>query len=206
MKKLIFISIGILFALTVIYSKTAKDVFTSNSITFFGLDFTKAKCVGTGGFNDPKEIVEKFFAEWNQLFYKEQGKYDLRKFFHKENVEYSLDMIENLNSKVSPSNLITTKPPNIDNETIQKIVGSYMPSQKEGIGLVLIVESLDKESSGGTFYVVFFDIATKHILLSEKVFGKAGGFGFRNFWAKAFFIGLRECEKRYYDWERTYSK
>jgi len=43
--------------------------------------------------------------------------------------------------------------------------------------------------------VTFFDIQTKQVLLTEKIDGKAGGYGFRNFWEGAYFKVMKSAYK-----------
>ena len=40
-------------------------------------------------------------------------------------------------------------------------------------------------------YVVAFDISSREVLSSERVMGKATGFGFRNFWFRV----IKDAEK-----------
>ena len=53
---------------------------------------------------------------------------------------------------------------------------------KQGIGLIFVMDRLVKNQAVGCMYVVFFDIASRKIVRSERVCGRAGGAGFRNFW------------------------
>ena len=45
----------------------------------------------------------------------------------------------------------------------------------------------------------------EHLLLSERMVGKPGGFGFRNYWAKPVSNIIRDIKKRRYKkWKKMY--
>ena len=70
--------------------------------------------------------------------------------------------------------------------------------------MLFIVESFDKVSELATIHVTFFDIPSRNILLVEKMSGKPGGFGLRNYWAAAIREVIIRCGKDYKKWERNY--
>ncbi|MPN27834.1 hypothetical protein SDC9_175268 [bioreactor metagenome] len=41
---------------------------------------------------------------------------------------------------------------------------------------------LDRQDAMGRFVLVCFNVKTKRILFTERVQGKSGGFGLRNYW------------------------
>ncbi len=56
-------------------------------------------------------------------------------------------------------------------------------------------------------WVTFFDIASKTVLLTEKMSGKAGGAGFRNYWARAYYNVMDKIQKKeYLKWKKEHSK
>ncbi len=205
MKKFICLFIVFTAFFSFLPAKTVNDVFKSDEVVFYGLDLTNVKLTGSDGFRDKREIVDKFFIAWNQLLYKEQSKYDIAKFFRK-NVTYKLDMIEKLNIGVSTKDLVIETSFSMAPEDIEAAVKKYPIKEKDGLGLILVVENLNKFSESGTFYVVFFDIASRNVLVSEKVVGSAGGIGFRNYWAKVFYTGLKYAKDEFDTWENKYSK
>jgi hypothetical protein len=61
------------------------------------------------------------------------------------------------------------------------------------------MEKFVKLEEAGYMWVVFFDLSNKNILLMENMTGKAGGFGWRNYWARSFYTVLKEIEKTRYN-------
>jgi len=56
----------------------------------------------------------------------------------------------------------------------------------DGIGVMIVIETLDKPAVKATGFIVFFDLASKGILHLQRVSGVPIGFGFRNYWAASF--------------------
>jgi hypothetical protein len=79
---------------------------------------------------------------------------------------------------------------------ILEIISSLSTENNGAAGLVFIAETLSKTNQSGTFHVVFFDEATKQIIYSRKVTGKAGGFGVRNYWAASIYSILKKWNWR----------
>jgi hypothetical protein len=186
-----------------------KSVFTTKDIVWYGLDFTKAKFVGgfnqAGGIGEAsgEDMVKKWIPAWNNLIITEQTKYDLKKAFDKESVYYDIKKVNELNSKIDPADCITPNPGAIDPASIKSMVAKYSGDKKEGLGLSFVIESFNKTDVTADVYVVFFDIATKKVLLSEKVLGKPAGIGMRNYWAGAIHDILKKVgSKEYKNWER----
>ncbi|MGZ4034785.1 MAG: hypothetical protein ACXVPU_08565 [Bacteroidia bacterium] len=169
-----------------------KNIFTSDEIAWFGLDFTKAHCIGVfdQGFGvEPAtadELRSIWIPEWNSLMATEQNNFDLKSSFRKKYVYYDLNSVNELNAQLNSAELLNFNETKITKETIQEMVRKYSSKEKkDGIGLSFIIENFNKNSKTASLYVTFFDIATKKVLMSEYMIGKPSGFGLRNYWAGA---------------------
>ena len=165
---------------------TMSGVLSGNAkLTFLGLDFTQAKYIGRIGFTDPNAIKNQHMASWNNLIEAEAKKFSLQKAFNLKDDKYATsveDMVK-LNKTVDVEGNITDDAYSITEEQVKKSVSKYSLSQKEGVGLVYVVESLSKTDERLYAWVTFIDMSSKKVLYTEKVDGKAGGIGFRNYWA-----------------------
>jgi hypothetical protein len=173
-------------------SLTAQDkskVFSSTEAVWFGMDFTKATFVGqfdqgmgaapaTGS-----DMKVKYIPAWNNLIAGEQKKFDLRKAFRKDNIIYDMNSVNELNNKIDVDKCMSFNVGKIEKSQIDEMVKKYTSSQKDGLGLVFIIENFNKGTQMSSVYVTFFDIATKKVLLCERMEGKAMGVGIRNYWA-----------------------
>jgi hypothetical protein len=204
MKKLIALSL-LIGCISITKAQDAKTVFSANEIVWFGLDFSKAKFVGAFdqgmglGPATGSDIKNKYALGWNELIAKEQPKFDLRKTFRKDNVIYDLKSINEINKNMNADDIMVYNEGKIEQAEITAMVKKYTPDvKKEGVGLSFIVENFNKNTQMADVYVTFFDIASKKLLFTEKVSGKAMGVGMRNYWAGSIKDILKKIEENEY--------
>jgi len=206
MKK-ILIFISLLIPSTQLFSQTAADFFSATEITWYGLDYSKAKMIGSLGFTNPGEIKARYFDSWNLIVPTEPFKYNIKSAFKKKNVNYSLEMIKKRNAeKVNPQELVIDTKYSLEEKEIQNIVNEYEPDEKSGIGVVFIVESYDKYKAKAFIYVTVFDINSKKVLIVKKMEGIGQGFGLKNYWAYSTYKVIVAAKKEYKNWEKMYRK
>ena len=138
----------------------------------------------------------------------EAKKYDLKRFFRKDNVYNDLNPVQESNSKIDPDNFTSINSYKFTdaNTAIQEVVNKYPKGDKaDGIGVVFIIESFNKSEQIAILYVTFFDIASKKILYKEQMSGKPGGFGLRNYWVGAIMDILKQIDSNQYKyWKMKY--
>ena len=184
---------------------TRTDIFTVPELTWFGLDFSMVRLIGPDGFTDPKAIKEIYFMDMNNLVRLEPDKYDLKKAFHKEKVGIDLNVVKERNLLPEMDQIIVPAGTvyYLEDRNISDIIKEYTPEATEGIGVVFIMESLNKPEEKGYMWVTFFDMASKEVLFAQKMVGVAGGFGWRNYWARTFYNVLKEIGKtRFEAWSQ----
>ena len=208
MKKLVLLALSFV-AVTAAKAQDAKKVFDSKEIVWYGLDFTKATFVGqfdqgmgampaTG--NDMKN---KWIGQWNALIAKEPQNFKIKEAFRMDNVYYDMASVNELNSKIDADKCMGFNPGKIEKADIDAMVKKYSAGEKkDGVGLVFVVENFNKGTEMADVYVTFFDIATKKVLLCEKMSGKAMGVGLRNYWAGAIKAILKQIDSsEYKNWK-----
>src|SRR5690554_5519345 len=172
-------------------------VAAATEITWFGLDLTQVNVVAE--VKPGKEVVDVYFVGWNNIIANERDKYDFAKAFKKDQVHYEIGMVGELNQQRDPSTVITQQRHEISEDELAKHIQTYTTSGS-GVGLVFVVENFDKPNEEGTIWVTFFDIESKRILLARKMSAKAGGFGFRNYWARTVYNVLKDASRQYRKW------
>jgi len=208
MKKLLLLAFVLFHAGSVSADNTMADLFNGKAkLTFLGLDFTQAKYVGRVGFTDPTAIQNQHMVSWNNLIEMEPKKFSLQKAFNLKDDQYVSkveDMVK-FNKAANVADNITETEAVLTEDDVKKSVSKYSLSEKDGIGVVYVVESLSKTAEKLTVWVTFIDLSTKKVLYTEKVEGKAGGFGFRNYWAGGVYkINEAIDSKLYKKWSKTY--
>ena len=208
MKKLMLIFICLIISSQVLQSQETGDIFTSKEATWYGLDFSEVRFIGTEGFSDVAKIKDVYFSSWNNLIINEPAKYNLQLMFFKDTVFYNLNVVEKRNKLPEVDELVISNDSySLDKNTIAEIIKEYNSKEKEGLGIVFIMESFNKPKRAGTMWVTFFDIASKTVLLTEKMSGKPGGAGLRNYWARTYYNVMAKIQKtEYLKWEKESNK
>lgn len=187
-------------------AQTLKEFFNSSEVplTYLGVDFTQAKV-----FNDiaanAMDIRDRQFAAINQVIINEPKKYDFQKAFSKSTVTNDISFVNAKNAKIDAEKIIEANSADemrFKKATIESIVKGYNFKGKKGIGLMFIMESMNKASAQGAMYVTLIDLASGKVLLTERMTAKAAGFGFRNYWAKTIAEVLKDIQKsEYKEWK-----
>ncbi len=187
-----------------VFAQTKADIFNGSAeITWLGIDFTQTKFIGSATqFKDAGEISssefrDKYIPSWNQLFINEQKKYDVAKAVKRTEVKYAMDVTEKANNAIKGD--FFSNDPNdykkLDEAKIANLVKNYNFQGKTGIGLMFFIDGMSKSKDEASGWITFVDMKSKKVLLTEYKTGKAGGFGFKNYWAKSFHNMLKSTEK-----------
>jgi hypothetical protein len=180
MKKLLLFAFLLIAGMT--YGQDTKALWELGKITFYGVDFNKAKVFGAT--ETPAEFVGVYGAI-NQLFIGEAKKYDPTKAFGVY-ANVSVDAVAQRNNAADKDHMMTGESAFLlskgDVESEVRALKSAV-KEKEGYGAVLVANLLNKAASKATYDVVIFDIATGQVLCDQKVTRSAQGFGLRNYWA-----------------------
>jgi hypothetical protein len=201
---------GMLLACLISRGQTLKDVFSSSEtpMVYLGIDFTKAKLIGDD-ITSAADVKERQFQGINDLIVEEAKKYDLRAAFHKSNVDHDLGPVEKRNDKINSESIKSTNSGDfrrLKPEDISALVSGFDFGDKKGIGLLFVMEGMDKPGKAAAIWVTLIDIKGRKVLLTERIEGKTGmGFGFRNFWAAAIHSVIETIEKKKYkEWQKQY--
>lgn len=191
-------------------SQKLDDLFqpSSTKITWLGIDFSHVKLIGDfnmfaeWGDYSPSEVKNHYFPAWNDLLYSESDKYDVSEMLRKEDLIFKTDAIYAINANASIENMEAKVDPMYSKEDIQGFIKNYDFQTKEGVGVLLVAESLNKFKEYGKYHFIAIDLATNTILLHDVIQGKPGGFGLRNYWAKTIYNVISEIKShRYSKWK-----
>ena len=182
-------------------AQSKSDAGGSGDITFLGLDFSQAKFIGSATqFKDAGEITndrfKDFTVSWNQLFISEQKKYNVAEMVHRPDIKYAMEVTAKANGAIKKdffgSNAADFK--TLDEKKIANLVNGYDFQGKTGTGLLFFVEGMSKGQQEAGAWVTMVDMKSKKVLSTTYKTGKAGGFGFRNYWAKSWLNIMKEAK------------
>lgn len=170
-------------------NKPAKNpAFSSDTVIWAGLDYSKVRMIGPGQFNDGDAIFPGMLQAWNDLFLRERLRFVEKE--TKKRVVVDIGGVSEANKAATSKQIITSPGPDdivekshITEQEIAKAVKSYKLDNKSGLAVVFIVDRFVKVTKAqGALYVVAFDVASRDVLFSQREIHNGTGFGFRNYW------------------------
>jgi hypothetical protein len=191
------------------FSQTLKEFFNSKETKalYIGIDFTKAKVLGDNTAN-AADIHERQYAGINDVVVNEPKKYEIAEAFDKTKIDNDISLVIDRNKNVKTEDIISTNSSDynrLKESDITTLVKGFDFKGKTGMGILFVVEALSKTEKAAAVWVTLVDMSAKKVLLTERIEGKAAGFGFRNYWAGAFREVLKTIEKKKYDeWKSKY--
>ena len=191
-------------------AQTLKEVLNSSETPLFylGIDYTQARLLDDAT-ADVAAIRDRHYAGINDLVVNEPKKFDLAGAFHKTTIDHDLGPVAKRNAKINTEEILSTNSADynrLKEEDIVKLVKGFDFAGKKGAGLLFIVEGMSKGKKGASVWVTFIDMATKKVLMTERVEGKTGmSIGFRNYWANPINDLIKTIEKKKYkEWQTKY--
>lgn len=198
MKHLILILASV-FMFSVAQAQTSADVAKTDDWVWFGIDYTSCYFLTKMDFPSVSDLESKLDA-WNNLVLVEREKF-IDKTLKGKDITYYIEMVGDLNDEVDVKSRLTNDgfmSTHLEADMIQGMVDNYsIPEELSGIGLILIAESYSKPNTQGAYFVTFFDIDSKKVLVTERMLGKSRGFGLRNYWANTYYMVLQQIGKKY---------
>ncbi|ULQ51478.1 hypothetical protein [Flavihumibacter fluvii] len=179
-------------------SQSKSDPFAAATpLLYLGIDFTEVRVI-----NEPEEmplhIKKRYFVDINQVILNEPKKYDWQKALDKTNFSSDLSLVTARNEKTDETKILSTNTADenrLKPADIEKMVKQYDFTGKKGVGLIVFMESLSKTSENGSMWVTFVDMDTQTLVLTERMAGKAKGFGFRNYYAYTVYKVIEDIKK-----------
>ncbi|HMI79081.1 MAG TPA: hypothetical protein VK484_09805 [Ferruginibacter sp.] len=196
------------------FSQAVKDFFNNPStpLTYLGIDYAKNKLINDPGGN-AADIKGRLYASMNDVVIAEMPKnYNIAGAFARSGeVNNDISSVTARNEKINTADIMSSNVGDFNRLTEADIaaeVKALVLKDKQGVGLVFIMEGMKKEEkkSYGAVWVVLVDLKTKKVLMAERMEQEAAGFGFRNFWVSIIKKSLTEISKRKYDtWKTKYA-
>ena len=186
-----------------------QDIFDRNTrVVWLGLDFTGAKFIGDrerfGSTSDTQHLIEA----WNDLMIKEKEKYDVGLAIDKIKVEDAVEVTKDHNASLDVTEIFSSDPKDhfhLKPDDIIAIVADYDFKDLTGIGVMFNVESFSKTNEESAVWITFINLENKEVFFSERLTGKPGGFGMRNYWAGSIYSMLKNMQKKEFEmWRKKY--
>lgn len=188
-------------------AQDARDLFSPDvPVTWLGIDYSHCKLIGNfaefaeAGRKSTWQIRDSYFPKWNAIIMQEPAKYDVRGMLRRADIGYDLEMINAINAQTPLGEMEVFNPVKYSEEDIQSFVNQYDFKDKNGIGIIMITECLNKTMPEAWYHFAAIDMATGKVLLHQRLRGQPGGIGLRNYWANSIHYVIRNIQEYYY-WE-----
>jgi hypothetical protein len=205
--KTIFIILLLLPMAFISKAQGAGDLFRSDvPVTWLGIDYSHCKLIGNfaefadAGRKSTWQIRDTYFPKWNAIILNEPDKYDVKGMLRRGDMVYDLSMITEINAQTPLAEMEVFNPVIYSEEDIQSFVNQYDFKGLDGIGIVLITESMNKILPEAWYHFVAIDMRTGKVILQERLRGQPSGVGLRNYWANSIHKVIRNIQEYYY-WE-----
>lgn len=205
--KTIFIILLLLPMAFISKAQGAGDLFRSDvPVTWLGIDYSHCKLIGNfaefadAGRKSTWQIRDTYFPKWNAIILNEPDKYDVKGMLRRGDMVYDLSMITEINAQTPLAEMEVFNPVIYFEEDIQSFVNQYDFKGLDGIGIVLITESMNKILPEAWYHFVAIDMRTGKVILQERLRGQPSGVGLRNYWANSIHKVIRNIQEYYY-WE-----
>lgn len=167
------------------YKYNIEAIVKTPEVVWYGNDVSHSRMFDFKKFEEGEVIIKAqmpgILAELEYLYSEEFMKRNTKK----DKVIFDMVSIQDLyKTNLDPKEFIVSRPTEITIDEVKSIVANYKLPQKEGVGIVTIVEMFHKPEVVVTGYVTFFDIATREVYYSTKMKGVAGARGgFNLYWS-----------------------
>jgi hypothetical protein len=188
-------------------AQTLKEFFTSGTpFTYLGVDFTQARVIGEAA--EPNDLRDRIFTGINNVIVAEPKKYDIGGAFNSQ-VTTDITAVTKRNAAISTAAIKSNNTADfsrLKDTDIDRLVKGFDFGGKKGIGLLFVMDGMSKAEEAANIYVTLIDMGSKKVLLTEKIKGKAGGFGLRNYWVHTVYEVLKDVDKhKYKEWKQKAS-
>lgn len=162
------------------------------------MDFSQMKFIGSEEAYRSQvinaEFVGKYIPAWENFFLKEPKKYNPAKAVRRDSVHFALTVTEKVNNALT-KNFFDPTPEHfkvLTEKDISALIKGYDFQGNKGIGMLLIIEGLDKSRKEGGAWVTFVNMDDKTVLYTVFRTGSSFGFGFKNYWAHPWYEILKD--------------
>lgn len=171
----------------------------NNRIFWLGLDFSKIRI--KLGIAPRAQYTEPFLKDCNDFILSEKGMFG---FFYHFNFIIDTGIVSNRNNRINFPAIYNRPGNTLPLDSIRSML-KEMNFLHDGIGFIIFVTEMNKETESITFYPTFFDLQTKTILLCLKETGEAGGVGMAHHWTRPI-VEFSENLIKKDNWKKRYLK
>ncbi|MBC8314129.1 MAG: hypothetical protein ISR57_06035 [Bacteroidales bacterium] len=179
---------------------------TGNRLYWFGIDFSHV--VIQLGIAPRADYSNSFFIDANDFILKYSGYarfgHDpkFKEFWGLFNLVVDTGIVTRRNEAINLKDVYNQSHTALSLDSIRQILNEF-DAKYNGVGLVVFVTEIDKTIESEIFYLTFFDIESKTVLLCIKQTSEAKGTGMANHWTRPIKESLDKLPEKY-GWKEKY--
>lgn len=170
-------------------AQTLADVKKSESLTWYGIDFSEARFLNFGAYVSDKS-VKKSLPQWS---YHPFGADDIEKWkkkYKKDKLVVDIKQSGKRNDSTDFDKHMSTEPFSMNIEDIKKIVAEY-DIKGDGYGLLYIVESFQNSGKTSNIWSVFINQSDKTVIDAQRFTNETYGL-----WTEAIDHTIKQSAKQ----------
>jgi hypothetical protein len=172
------------------------DIYNESNVTWFGVDFSLFTYTFMRKEGKEAELLKHIDA-WQRVYDKEVPDKKLAQWLKKPGLREDKDNVESLYRTMIKPNWINSDNHDVSMGEIQNQLGNYKTGAR-GIGLVLIPELFNEDKNNYVMEFVWFDIDSKTIITSQKIYGKGSGGATLSGWNDAMTAATKMYVDKFY--------
>lgn len=152
-------------------------------VEFMGLNFSKAKFIGTTHFTSGKILTEGYMNYWNDY---------VTNHYHKNNINNALGIDEMINrnsicsnsyKKIDSYALITDDPYRLRSDQVQECIDELEYDPVKKIGICFVIESFNFNAQTMTVWFTLVDMKANQVFFQKKLTTSVSKGKDRDLWA-----------------------
>jgi hypothetical protein len=171
----------------IVFPINAARVQLSDTVYWYGVDFRMARLTDGSKMSEGELMKNKYVPGWMAEL---NNRYHIEYFSKKiagKVVLFELDAVQSDYLQIDARDFVVFSDHSFPLENVGRRIESYDLPQKKGLGLVLVIENMNKPNRYVTGYFAFFDIESRRIVHALKTKGLPGSkYGFHHWWKEGF--------------------
>lgn len=181
MLKLIFI-LGVL-PFFISQEKTGFHSLYEKEAEYMGINFSKAKFIGSDYFTSGKQLQSEYFSYWNEAVTNHYHNFNLNNALDIDHIINRNSICGNSYSKIDAYSLITDDPYHLRSDQVQECIDELQYEKKDKIGVCLVVESFDYTNELVNIWFTLVDMNNNQIVFQRRLTSFAKKGSGKEFWS-----------------------
>jgi hypothetical protein len=159
----------------------------ADTVFWYGVDFSMARLTDGSKMSEGELMKNKYVPGWIAELNRRYSEEYFSKKIRPKKLSIDLDVVQNKYLEIDAGSFVIFSDYSFSLDSVERKIETYNLRQSSGLGLVLVIENMNKPNHYVTGYFAFFDIETRTIVHALKTKGLPGSkYGFHHWWKEGF--------------------